>query len=165
MLQLCLLKMPLMPELKALPPGAIKGFSAAPIDLETIKYSDKIREKARIARLTARKEERAKEILEEMQRKTAKDAKQLHSNHKEICSDGDSDAGDSDGSGDDSSDCSSGSSSGSSSKKSKPISAVKRKRKGHKKVLDHFASCSFNRPQRAAGNRGFLEHQKSKSRG
>lgn len=154
-----------MPELKALPPGAIKGFSAAPIDLETIKYSDKIREKARIARLTARKEERAKEILEEMQWKTAKDAKQLHSNHKESYSDGDSDAGDSDGSGDDSSDSCSGSSSDSSSKNSKPISATKRKRKVHKKVRAHFASCSFNWPQSAAGNRRFLEHQKGKSRG
>jgi hypothetical protein len=134
-----LLKLPLMPELKALPPGAIKGFTAAAIDLETIKYSDKIREKARVARLTARKEERAKEVLEEMQRKTkVKDTKHALTDQKKS-SDNDSDLGGGDSSADEFSD----SSSESSSKNLQPVSAVKRKRKGHKKVGAHFADSPW----------------------
>jgi hypothetical protein len=135
-----------MPELKALPPGAVQGFHAAVVDLETIKYSDKVREKARIVRLVAKKEERAKELEQQTNSKhpqiggfdtkakqSAACAKAQRDNSDD--SDADSDDGDSISSSSSGGSGSSGSSSG-SHKVSKPNSAAKRMRKGRKKVRE-----------------------------
>jgi hypothetical protein len=131
-----------MPELKALPPGAVKGFTAAAVDLETIKYSDKVREKARVVRLAAKKEQRAKELeqksIPKQQLSGGGDAKGKKAAASEMQADSDSDGDDdSDDDGSVSSSGSGGSSSGDSSQESSTASqpaAVKRKRKGRKKV-------------------------------
>ncbi len=136
-----------MPELKALPPGAVKGFAAAAVDLETIKYSDKVREKARILRLAAKKEERAKEMEQQSNPKQLQssrglaNAKQAATARKTPQHDDGSDSEDDDGSSVSSS-CSSSSGGGGGSdsssqgscKASKPSGAGKRMRKGRKKV-------------------------------
>jgi hypothetical protein len=142
-----LLKLPLMPELKALPPGAVKGFNAAAVDLETIKYVDKVREKARIARLAAKKAERAQELEQQatpQQRSGVRDAKvkPAAANAAKAARVDDSEGSDDDDGSDDGGSVSSSSSSSGggssssqcSSKASKPSSAAKRMRKGRKKV-------------------------------
>ncbi len=128
-----------MPELKALPLGAVKGFTAAPVDLETIKYCDKVREKARLIRLAAKKEERASEAEGQgAKMKTAPGAaaKVVHQEgddddeENEDDDDGsDGDDSNSDSSSDDGSSASSG-----SSENAKQSAAKKRLRKGRKKA-------------------------------
>ena len=122
-----------MPELKALPPGAVKGFAAAAVDLESIKYSDKVREKARIVRLAAKKEESAKALGYDKQGSDrTKPCSIVDAKNDRNCSSSDG----SDGGSGDSDSNSSAVSSQDTSKQS--ITGVKRLRKGRKKVLVSF---------------------------
>jgi hypothetical protein len=143
-----------MPELKALPPGAVKGFTAAPVDLETIKYCDKVREKARLIRLTAKKEERVAAAEGQGAKvKTAPGTTAVKAAHRDDDDDDDDDEEEDGSDGDDSSndgDSDGGSSASSgSSENAKPNAAKKRLRKGRKKVLSppvhslrHFLSSN-----------------------
>ncbi len=138
-----------MPELKALPPGAVKGFTAAAVDLETIRYGDKVREKARLVRLAAKKDERAKAAAGDSGRETKsklavsaaakKPRRGDDGDNDDVDDDEDDDDDDDDGGidandSDDSDDSSNSGSSSDSSQQAKP-SATKRARKGRKKVF------------------------------
>ena len=133
-----------MPELKALPPGAVKGFTAAAVDLETIKYSDKVREKARVVRLAAKKEERAKELEQKSNPKQqlsgGGEAKGKQAAASKVQPTSDSDR---DGESDDGGSVSSNGSGSSSSQDSSKPAAVKRKRKGRKKVTTPALASAF----------------------